>query len=141
MKTFAKDFLLRGLLACGGGPVVLAIVYGVLGVTGTVSHFTPGEVCMGILTVTLLAFLIAGMTAIYQIERLPLPSAILIHGLGLYVAYILIYLVNGWLEQQWIPIAIFTGIFVVGYAIIWFLVYSITKAKTAKINQKLHHNT
>ena len=114
MKNFGKEFLIRGLLACGGGPVVLAIIYGILGMTGTVSHLSPNEVCMGILSVTLLAFFVAGMTAIYQLEQLPLISAILIHGAGLYVAYILIYLLNGWLQRQLIPIAIFTAFFVAG---------------------------
>lgn len=137
MKKFGKDFLLRGLLAAGGGPVVLAIVYGILGMTGTVSSFSPREVCLGILTVTLLAFIVAGMTAIYQLDHMPLMSAILIHGTSLYIAYILIYLINGWLKQQLIPIAIFTAIFIAGYAVIWLIIYSVTKAKTERINKKL----
>ena len=140
MKKFAKEFLLRGLIACGGGPVVLAIIYGILGATGTVSHLSPGEVCMGILTVTLLAFIVAGMTAIYQLEQLPLISAILIHGAGLYAAYILIYLLNGWLKQQLIPIAIFTAAFIAGYAVIWLIIYTLTKTKTDALNKKLMKN-
>lgn len=138
MKKFAKEFLFRGLLACGGGPVVLAIVYGILGATGAVSHFTPGEVCMSILTVTLLAFIVAGMTAIYQLEQLPLILAILLHGAGLYIAYILIYLLNGWLLRQLVPIAIFTAVFIAGYALIWLIIYFVTKNKTERINKKLN---
>lgn len=141
MKKFAKDFLLRGLLAAGGGPVVLAIVYGILGATGTVSSFSPHEVCMGILTVTVLAVFVGGMTAIYQVEQLPLISAILIHGAGLYTAYILIYLINGWLEQQLIPILIFTAVFLAGYALIWMCIYQSIKARTERINKKLRGNT
>ena len=140
MKKFAKEFLFRGLLACGGGPIVLAIVYGILGATGAVSHFSPIEVCMGILAVTLLAFIVAGMTAIYQLEQLPLISAILIHGAGLYIAYILIYLLNGWLKQQLIPIAIFTAAFITGYAVIWLIIYCVTKNKTEALNKKLKGN-
>lgn len=137
MKTFAKEFLLRGLLAAAGGPVILAIIYGILGATGTVSTLSPREVCLGILTITLLAFIAAGMTAIYHIEQLPLPSAILIHGAALYIAYILIYLINGWLKQQLIAILIFTAAFVAGYALIWLIIYSTTKIKTEQINKKL----
>lgn len=137
MKKFGKEFLLRGLVACGGGPIVLAIVYGILGATGTVSHFSPNEVCMGIVTVTLLAFIVAGMTAIYQLEQLPLISAILIHGAGLYAAYLLIYLLNGWLKQQLIPIAIFTAVFIAGYALIWLIIYCVTKRKTEQLNKML----
>ncbi len=140
MKKFAKEFLFRGLIAAAGGPIVLAIIYGILGATGTVSSFSPKEVCLGILTITLLAFIVAGMTAIYQLEQLPLISAILIHGAGLYAAYILIYLLNGWLKQQLTPILIFTVAFVLGYALIWCLIYFFTKSKTQQLNQKLQEN-
>lgn len=140
MKTFLKDFLFRGLLAASGGPIVLAIIYGTLGATGTVSSFSPKEVCLGILTITLLAFLVAGMTAIYQLERLPLIQAILIHAAVLYAAYILIYLANGWLKQQLIPILVFTGIFIAGYAVIWVIIYCITKTTAAALNEKLKEN-
>ena len=56
MKAFWKDFILRGLIASAGGPVVLAIIYGILGATGEVTALTPQEVCLGILTITLLSF-------------------------------------------------------------------------------------
>lgn len=140
MKKFAKEFLLRGLLVAGGGPIVLAIVYGILGATGVVSSLSPHEVCMGILTITVLAVFAGGMTAIYQLEQLPLISAVLLHGAGLYAAYILIYLLNGWLKRQLVPILIFTAVFIAGYAVIWLAVYCITKAKTEQINHKLRKN-
>lgn len=137
MKKFWKDFLFRGLLCAGGGPVVLAIIYGILGATGAVDAFSPKEVCMGILTITLLAFVAAGMTAIYQMEQLPLPTMILLHGAALYIAYILIYLLNGWLKQQLLPIAIFTAAFVAGYAVIWLIIYLVEKSKAKKLNKLL----
>lgn len=137
MKKFWKEFMLRGLICASGGPLLLAIIYGILGATGTVEAFSPREVCLGILTITLLAFIAAGMTAIYQLEQLPLPIMILLHGGGLYIAYILTYLINGWLQQQLIPVLVFTGIFVAGYALIWLIIYCVTKAKTEALNKKL----
>lgn len=137
MKKFWKDFLFRGLICAAGGPLVLAIIYGILGATGTVEYFTPNEVCKGILTITLLAFIVAGMTAIYQMEQLPLPTMILLHGGGLYIAYILTYLLNGWLQNSLVPIVIFTGIFIAGYALIWLMIYCIEKAKAEKLNKLL----
>ena len=137
MKKFLKEFLLRGLICAAGGPLVLAIIYGILGATGAVVSFSPREVCLGILTITLLAFIVAGMTAIYQMEQLPLPTMILLHGGALYIAYILTYLINGWLANQLMPILVFTGIFVVGYALIWLIIYCIEKKKTAKLNKLL----
>ena len=135
MKAFWKDFLLRGLVASAGGPLVLAIIYGILGATGTVVTLTPRDVCLGILTVTLLAFVVAGMTAIYQVESLPLASAILIHGGVLYGLYLVIYLINGWLQQSLIPILVFTGFFILGYALVWLIIYLVERAKIEKINK------
>ena len=137
MKKFWKEFLLRGLICAGGGPLVLAIIYGILGATGSVEALAPGEVCMGIITISLLAFITAGMTAIYQMEQLPLPTMILLHGGALYIAYILTYLFNGWLANQAKPIGIFTGIFIAGYAIIWLIIYCVERANTKKLNQML----
>ena len=86
MKKFLKEFLFRGLICASGGPIVLAIIYGILGTTGAVEAFSPREVCLGIVTITLLSFITAGMTAIYNQEQLPLPTMILLHGGALYIA-------------------------------------------------------
>ena len=137
MKQFWKEFFLRGAICAAGGPLVLAVIYGILGATGAVEHFSPSEVCLGIVSITMLAFVVAGMTAIYQMEQLPLPTAILIHGGMLYLAYILTYLINGWLQQALVPILVFSGIFVAGYGLIWIIIYGVTRARTEKINKML----
>lgn len=138
MNNHVKEFCKRGLVAAGGGPVILAIVYGILGKTGAVSALTPSEVCLGILTVTVMAFIAAGVTVVYQIEKLPLGWAIGIHGLVLYADYILIYLLNGWLKRQLVPVLIFTGVFVAGFAVIWLVIWLSTRKNTAQINKKLN---
>ena len=140
MKKFWKEFLFRGLICASGGPLVLAILNGILGATGAVEAFSPREVCTGILTITLLAFIAAGMTAVYQMEQLPLPTMILLHGGGLYIAYILTYLINGWLQNSLVPILMFTGIFVAGYAVIWLIIYCVERRKTAKLNKLLKNS-
>ena len=137
MKKFLKEFLFRGLICAAGGPLVLAVIYGILGAAGAAETIPATEVSMGIVTITLLAFIAAGMTAIYQVEQLPLATMILLHGGALYIAYILTYLMNGWLQNSLIPILIFTGIFLVGYALIWLIIYCIEKAKADKLNKLL----
>jgi hypothetical protein len=137
MKKFWKEFFLRGLGCAAGGPLVLAIVYGILDATGAVETVPTGEVCMGILTITLLAFVAAGMTAIYQIEQLPLPMMILLHGGALYFAYILTYLINGWLQNSLVPILVFTGIFIASYALVWLIIYMVEKSKAEKLTKLL----
>ena len=138
MKKFFSDFFLRGLVAASFGPPVLAIIYWILGVTGVVEHFSPNEVALGILTIELLALVVGGMSAIYQQEQLPLATAILIHGGVLYIAYIVIYLINGWLQRKLMPILVFSVIFVTGYALIWLFIYLFNKARIKKVNQGLH---
>ena len=138
MKKFLKEFLFRGLICASGGPIVLAIIYGILGATGAAEAFSPREVCLGIVTITLLAFVVAGMTAIYRMEQLPLPMMILLHGGALYIAYILTYLINGWLHNSLVPILVFTGIFLTGYALIWLIIYFVEKSKADKLNKLLN---
>ena len=137
MKKFWKEFLLRGLICASGGPLVLAVIYGILSVTGTAESISTQEVCLSIVTITLLAFIAAGMTAIYQMEQLPLVIMILIHGGALYIAYILTYLINGWLQNSLVPILVFTGIFVAGYALIWLIIYCVEKSKIQRLNKLL----
>ena len=137
MQKFVSEFLRRGLIACGLGPIVLAIVYWILQQTAAVETLTGNQVCIGIFSLSALAFIAGGMNVIYQIERLPLMVAILIHGGVLYISYLATYLLNGWLEWGVTPIFVFSGIFVVGYFAVWAIIYSIIKRNTEKLNEVL----
>ncbi|MBQ2242554.1 MAG: DUF3021 domain-containing protein [Clostridia bacterium] len=137
MKRFVLEFLRRGAIASGIGPIVWAIIYMILQQVAEVETLTVNQVCIGIVSLTALAFLAGGMNALYQIERLPLLMAILIHGSVLYVSYLGTYLINDWLDFGIIPIIVFSAIFVVGYIVIWAIIYSIIKRNTAKLNDML----
>lgn len=136
MKQHIKTFCIRGLTAAAGGPVILAIIYGILGRCGVIESLTPNEVALGILSITLMAFIAAGITVVYTVEQLPLPMAILIHGGVLYLDYLLMYLLNDWIPKN--GIGMFTLIFVLGYAAVWLVIYLSNRLKTAQINKKLH---
>lgn len=137
MKKFVLEFLRRGLIASGIGPIVLAIVYMILQQTAAVETLSVNQVCVGIFSITALAFIAGGMNAIYQIERLPLMVAILIHGGILYISYLVTYLLNDWLDFGALPIIVFSAVFVVGYIVIWAIIYSIIRRNTAKLNKML----
>ena len=137
MKKNLFEFIRRGLSACGFGPLILAVVYRILQLQGIVQTLTVDQVCVGIFSITALAFVAGGMNFLYQIERLPLMAAILLHGGALYVGYLATYLVNDWLEWGAAPILVFTGIFVVGYLAIWAVIYSVIRRRTAKLNEIL----
>ncbi len=137
MKKFVLEFLRRGLIAAGIGPIVLAIVYLILQQVSAIETLSVNQVCIGIFSITALAFIAGGMNAIYQIEQLPLMVAILIHGGVLYIGYLGTYLLNDWLDFGIIPIVVFTAIFVVGYIVIWAIIYSIIKRNATKLNKML----
>ena len=137
MRKFVLEFLRRGFAACGMGPIILAILYLILQQTAAVETLTVNQVCIGIFSITTLAFIAGGMNTIYQIERLPLMVAILIHGGVLYVSYLGTYLLNDWLDWGVMPIIVFSTIFVVGYVVIWVIIYSITKSRTERLNEVL----
>ena len=137
MKKNVLEFFRRGLIACGIGPIVLAVLYLILQHQGAIETLTVNQVCLGIFSLSVLAFVAGGMNVIYQIERLPLMVAILIHGGVLYVSYLATYLINDWLEWGMVPILVFTAIFVTSYMIIWTIIYSITKKRTERLNDLL----
>ena len=134
MKKIVLEFLRRGLMACGLGPIVLAVLYLILQHQANLETLTVNQVCLGIFSLSALAFIAGGMNVIYQIERLPLMVAILIHGSVLYISYLCTYLINDWLEWGVTPILVFSGIFVLGYLVIWAIIYSIIKRNTEKLN-------
>ena len=137
MKKAFLEFLRRGLAASGFGPMVLAVLYLVLQRQGALQALTVNEVAMGIFSLSALAFIAGGMNVIYQIERIPLMLAILLHGGVLYIGYLAVYLMNGWLEGGVLPILAFTLIFVAGYFAIWAIIYAVIRRRTAKINETL----
>ena len=137
MKKNILDFFRRGFVACGFGPVVLAVLYLILQHKAEIEVLTVNQVCLGIFSLSALAFIAGGMNVIYQIERLPLMVAILIHGGVLYISYLATYLLNDWLEWGAIPILVFSGIFIFGYLMIWAIIYCIIRKRTERLNEIL----
>ena len=138
MKQHIAGFFRRGLTACGLGPLVLVVLYLILQEQTGMEMLSVNQVCVGILSLSVLAFVAGGMNEVCQIEQLPLMVAILIHGTVLYVCYLATYLLNGWLEWGRAPILVFSGIFAVGYLMIWAVIYTVMKSRTEKLNQMLN---
>ena len=128
------EFIRRGLAASGLGPLVLAVIYLILDRQGMLQKLDAAVVSTGIFSLTALAFVAGGMNVIYQLERLPLMAAVTIHGAVLYTGYLAVYLINGWLEQGSGPILVFSAVFVVGYLLIWALIYAVTRRRTKRLN-------
>ena len=63
--------------------------------------------------------------------------AVSVHGCVLYISYLITYLLNDWLERGITPILVFSGIFILGYLVIWAIIYFIIRHNTAKVNEML----
>ena len=137
MKNFIKAFCLRGLIAMGFGPIVLAIIYGIIGATDPALILSPAEVCKGVLSICVMAFIAGGIPSIYQLEQLPLPLSILIHGGVLYADYLILYLINDWIAKDITALTVFTTVFVLGFALIWLIIYETNKRSIRNLNRML----
>lgn len=137
MKKYVAEFVKRGLVAAWGGPVIVAIIYAILGANGVIESLTVHEVCLGIISSTVMAFIAAGISMVYQVEQLPLPMKIMIQAGVLYLDYLLVYLMNGWMPNRLGPVLGFTAVFAAGYAVIWLIIYQSIKKQIKQVNKKL----
>ena len=137
MKNTVSRFFLRGLVAGGFGPIAFAVVYMILNCAADVEELSVNQLCIGIFSLYLLAFIVGGMNVIYSIDRRPLAFAILIHGGVLYVCYLATYLLNDWIKFGALPIMIFTVAFAVGYLFVWLIVVLSIKACAKRLNNRL----
>lgn len=102
---------------------------------GTEVSLTVNQAALGIMTTTVMAFIAAGISVVYQMENLPKAFAGLIQAAVLYIDYLGIYLLNDWLPVS--KVGMFTLIFVIGFAAIWFSIYIPIKLKVDKMNRLL----
>lgn len=137
MNKYTKEFLHRGLMFSGFGPIVLGSIFYVLSRTVEGFTLTGGEVLAGVVSTYLLAFIQAGASVFNQIEHWSLPKALLCHFGVLYLAYSLCYVANSWIPFEPLVLAIFTAIFTAGYFLVWGIVYLCVRAASRKLNEKI----
>ena len=137
MSKYVKEFFHRGLIFGGFGPIILGIIYLIISKTVESFSLSAEEVLLGIISIYILAFIQAGASVFNQIEEWPIPKSLLFHFLTIYLAYALCYILNSWIPFVPEVLLIFTAIFVVGYFVIWIIVYMCVKAASKKMNKKL----
>ncbi len=137
-KEHLKEFLHRGAMFGGLGSVVVAIVHFTVGYCTGETAMTTEMFFRATVTGYLLAFLVAGASVFYQIERWGLAKSSLCHLLVLYTAYLGAYLFSGWLAAEMTTIAIFTAVFAVGYLVIWGAIWLSIKVTARKFNEKMN---
>lgn len=137
MNIYLKNFLHRGLIFGGFGPIILSIVYAFLENSIPDFSLSGTQVLLAIVSTYFLAFLQAGASVFNQIENWTVPKALLCHFTTIYLAYSICYIINTWIPFEPMVLAIFTAIFVVIYFIIWITVFLSVKAVSRKFNSKL----
>lgn len=137
MKNFLKNFIQRGLIFAGLGPLILVIFYYIYYFEINFHTVSILDVNKNILSSLLLSFIAGGISAIFKVEKLSLGIATLIDAVVIYLDYLLFYIFNDWVKLQFIPLIIFTICYVLGYLIIWFCIHHQVKEQVRKLNQKL----
>ena len=137
MNKHLKNFLHRGLIFGGFGPIVLGIIFFCIELSGTQLGLGGGEVLMAIFSTYILAFVQAGASVFNQIEEWPLTKSLFCHFSLLFVVYSLAYVLNSWIPFEPVVLLIFCLVFVLIYFTVWLTVYFCVKAHTKKLNERL----
>ena len=137
MKKYVKEFMSRGLICGGFGPIVVGIVYFIISLTINNFSLNGLEILVAIISSYILAFIQAGATVFEQIESFSPVKSLLLHMVSVYITYIFVYLVNSWIPFDLTVIIIFTFIFITLFLLIWFMVYFINRNLTKKMNEKI----
>ena len=135
MNKNVKEFIKRGLMSCWGGPIILAIVWLCINKGDIASQISLYKASISIISVTILAFVIAGISTIYQIESLPVAIAGLIQCFVIYLTYLVVYLLNGWINKS--IIIPFTIIFAASFIVIWVCIYLAIRKNVNSINNRI----
>lgn len=136
MKKFWIEFLKRGSLFAWGGPAILCIVWACLKGAGVIDAIEANTVILGVLSSIVMAFIAAGISVVHQMEQLPKSIAALIQMSVLYIDYLVIYLINGWMPLE--AVGIFTAIFAACFAVTWAIIYLSVKKSVSKLNSQLN---
>ena len=139
MKNIISKIFLRGLVAMGFGPLIYGTVMFILYLYNVKTSSNGLEIFKGIISTSLLAFLMASINLIYENDRLNLGIKILIHGLVIYIGYLVIYLLNDWIKKDLTTILVFSIIFIIGYILVWTIIYLIDRNKINKLNKMINN--
>ena len=136
MNKYLKEFLHRGLMFGGLGPIIAGIVFSILGATIKDFHIDGWQILLAIISTYLLAFVQAGASVFNQIEHWSLPKSLALHFITIYLAYSVTYIVNSWIPFEPMVLVIFTAIFAAVYFIIWISIYFAIRATEKRLNKK-----
>ena len=139
MNKYVKEFLHRGLMFSGLGPIVAGIVYLCIETSGTELNLSGSTMLLAIITTYIIAFVHAGSSVFNIVESWSRVKGLFFQLISIYVVYTAGYLLNSWLPLKIEVIIIYTVIFVLAFLTIWLTIFFITKSVTKKLNDKLNN--
>lgn len=138
MNIYVKEFIRRGFLFSGLGPVTAALVIFIISRFQENIQLDGIQVLIMTVSTFVLAFVQAGATVFNQIEHWSVPRSLACHFSSLYAVYVMCYLVNSWIPFNINVILVFTLIFVVSFFVIWTVVFLVVRHLSKKLNENLH---
>lgn len=135
MNDLVKKFMHRGLIFSGFGPLVYGIVMLIIDLCNVEVAASGVEIFKGIISTYLLAFIVSGASVIWKVEKIGLGFSVLIHGSCLYICYLSMYLINGWIKDDLNNVLIFSLIFLVSYLVIWLIIFLVERKRANKFNE------
>ena len=133
MNKYVKEFLHRGLMFSGFGPVI----YGIIALFEPAAIKDGKTVLVAIVSTYILAFLQAGVSVYNMVESWSLIKIAFLRLAALYVIYLSCYLLNSWLPFDVMNIVWFSVIFVLIYVCVWFIVYFSVRKTSKTLNKNL----
>lgn len=137
MNKYFKEFIYRGLMFSGFGPIVFGIVMLCISFAEKDLFLTSKEILLGIVSTYMIAFIQAGATVFNQIEHWSVPRSMACHFSMLYAIYSIAYIINTWIPFKIEVLVIFTAIFIGVYFTVWIVVYLCVRNTGRKINERL----
>jgi hypothetical protein len=137
INNYIKEFILRGLLFMGLGPIIMGIIYFIIDINNPSFNLTGSEILISTLSISMLTFVHAGSSMFHQVEHWSPMKSAFIQLLCIYIIYITTYLVNSWIPFKWEVILIVSISIILGYIIIFIIVSLIVNKTTKKLNNKL----
>lgn len=138
MNKYVKEYMHRGLIFGGFGPIIAGIILFIIDKTGGELELSGFSVFLAIISTYICAFVHAGASVFPQIEHWGKVKAMFWQFVSIYAVYMTAYTINGWLPMKPLIIAIFTSAFLGGFLIVWLVVYLVTRKSIDEMNSKLN---
>ena len=139
MNYYVKEFLKRGLMFSGFGPIIAGIIYLSIEGSGVELNLDAKTVFLAIISTYIIAFVQAGSSIFNQIEKWSKAKSLFFQMTSIYVVYMGGYLINNWIPFKVEVIIIFTSVYVTLYLSVWLTVYLISKTVSKRLNDKLNN--